>query len=115
MKVSCSYHHCGITSSGSVTREGHCWCPECHSDPEPGFPESRIILAGVPDLPEGLPPGVPMCSRWYAGLGDYRPWLPPHDVHVIRTGTVTAISLDPVPGPHGSLLSPAYPAETGPE
>lgn len=71
--MTCPYHHCGVTTSGDATREGHCPCPECHAGAEDGFPASRIILAGGADL-SGLPAGKPMCDRWYERAGDYRPW-----------------------------------------
>lgn len=71
--MSCPYRHCGVTTSGTVTREGHCWCPECHAGPEDGFTASRIILADGTS-PADLPPGTPMCASWYGRAGEYRPW-----------------------------------------
>lgn len=74
--MTCPYHHCGIRANaeGTVIREGHCPCPECHAGAEDGFPASRIIRAAGPGLPDGIPPGRPMCDRWYERAGDYRPW-----------------------------------------
>jgi hypothetical protein len=64
MTIPCSYHHCGVTASGSVVREGHCPCPECH-DLGPGdmTPASRVIRTDVPDQPVFSGRGIPMCER----------------------------------------------------
>jgi hypothetical protein len=73
MTIPCSYPHCGITVSGSVVREGHCPCPECHGLGGKA-PASRIIRTDVSDQPVFNGRGTPMCERWYERAGDYRPW-----------------------------------------
>jgi len=95
--MSCPYHHCGITTSGDVTREGHCYCPECHAGPEEGFPASRIIRAGLPVLPGNMPPRATMCDRWYTGTGDYRPWQRGRP-----DGCLCGVSPHALPGQHGT-------------
>jgi hypothetical protein len=70
-------HHCGIRASAesTMTREAHCGCPECHEGAAP--PGVVQVLDGsAPLAVHGLPPGQPMCTRWYARAGDCRPWLP---------------------------------------
>jgi hypothetical protein len=59
-------HHCGIrcNAEGTVTREGHCPCAEC------ACPQASLVIRDNP-----LPDRLPMCERWYARAGDYRPWV----------------------------------------
>lgn len=93
--MNCPYHHCGITTSGTVTREGHCPCDECHAGPEDGFPASRIILAGLPDLPGNLPRKNTMCDRWYERAGAHRPW------HHSARGCMCGVHGQALPEQHG--------------
>ena len=84
-------HHCGIrgNAEGTVTREGHCDCPECHDGTAP------IILTRSDLLT--VAPVQPMCERWYTRAGDHRPWdlqPPAPDVATETIGPGMIVSSD---------------------